>query len=758
MLRVFAHAALLFAVLGRPASQAAQGEPPVPDVDVVAIEVATPPNDHEETTSPPSLLAGAGGFTHVVPIVLSLKGLGGSFFTSELTFTNRSAAEAEVELVYTAAFGSGSGTVRDRIGPRAQKTVSDAISYLRSLGLPIPEGVDVGGTLRATFSGIAAPTDAAILARTTSPVPDGRAGLAYPGVVAGLSERALVCGLRQDAKDRSNLALINLGGPDEGPVTLRVTVYPTSRSQGFPKTLPVVTLPPGGFKQLSGVLGLAGFAAGWVTVDRQSGTVPYYAYGVINDQDSSDGSFIQPVLDSSTLGKRTLVIPVVVESGPFTSELVLTNTVGFDRNLTITLVADGVTAPGGAVTTSLALPGTSQIVIDGIVEWMRQRTAGIPPQGTVMAGALFISGATSSDWPSWVVASCRTSARGAVGRYGLFYNAVANGNALDDAGWIYGLRQDAENRTNLALVNTGESSTSGSDTFAIDVYDGRTGQLAGTLPGGTLGPRQWSQIPMVLTRLPFVVEDAFAKVRRTSGTNPFLAYAVINDGAGPGQRSGDGAFLGAQPDCVYPSPASPIVPGRSGGNYSSSVLLEPGCPWTASTRDAWITFPSTTSTSGTGNAFVSLTVARNDGATLRSGQVLVGGAKVDVIQTANAVSPYDGTWSGTTGQGRPISFRVEMGEITSLTLGMSISLSCGSAIGTYTQSFSNRVGVYQAQFGLTASLSSSGTGSPNTTLSATFGGTSQASGSFSVSSIRSGSTTCIVIGGKPGSTWTATKQ
>jgi len=28
-----------------------------------------------------------------------------------------------------------------------------------------------------------------------------------------------------------------------------------------------------------------------------------------------------------------------------------------------------------------------------------------------------------------------------------------------------------------------------------------------------------------------------------SGANPFVAYAVINDGAGPGERTGDGANI-----------------------------------------------------------------------------------------------------------------------------------------------------------------------------------------------------------------------
>ena len=756
MLRALVIAAVLPAAFDVNRAVAAAGETPPGAVEAVAVEDVSSAESAREEAAPSGLLAGAGGFAHVVPIVLTVHGAGGSFFTSELTLTNRSGVEAGVELTYTAAFGAGSGTVHDRLPPRGQKTVPDAIAYLRTLGLAIPEG-DAGGTLRATFSGIAAPTDAAASARTTTPVPDGRAGLAYPGVVAGFMSRAYVCGLRQDAKDRSNLALINLGRPGDGDVKLYVTVYPSSPSQGYPKTLPSVTLPPGGFKQLDGVLSTAGFAGGWAEVARFTGTAPFYAYGVVNDQASSDGSFVEPVSESETVGTRTLVLPVVVESGPFTSELVLTNTAGFDRNLTLTLVADGI-AWGGAVSATLALPGTSQVVIDGIVDWLRQRTTGLPPKGSGVAGALFVSGETSADRPSGVVASCRTSAPGVVGRYGLFYAAVADGRALDDVGWIYGLRQDAENRTNLAIVNTGETSPGSSDAFAVDVYDGATGSLAGTISPVVVGSRGWVQLPMVLTQLSSPPSNAFAKIRRTSGTNPFLAYAVINDGAGPGQRSGDGAFLAARPDCVYTPPAAPVVSGRTGGTFLTSVLLEPGCPWTATTTDAWVSFPEYAYTAGTGNATVSFVVARNEAATARAGAVWIGGARVDVLQGANAVGAYDGTWSGSTGEGRPFAFQVAMGEIVSLTLGMSISLSCGSAVATYSQNVTPPPGIHEARFGFTTSLSSSGTGSPNTTLNGVFPTTGSASGTFSVSSIRTGSTTCIILGSKPGSTWTATKQ
>ncbi len=37
--------------------------------------------------------------------------------------------------------------------------------------------------------------------------------------------------------------------------------------------------------------------------------------------------------------------------------------------------------------------------------------------------------------------------------------------------------------------------------------------------------------------------DSYARVRSPGGVNPFLVYAVINDGAFPGDRSSDGAFI-----------------------------------------------------------------------------------------------------------------------------------------------------------------------------------------------------------------------
>src|SRR5206468_11144028 len=126
------------------------------------------------------------------------------------------------------------------------------------------------------------------------------------------------------------------------------------------------------------------------------------------------------------------------------------------------------------------------------------------------------------------------------GRFGLFYTAVPYGQASTTSAWVLGLQQNFENRTNLAIVNTGETDAN-DDTFVIDLYDGATGTVAKTLDPIVLKAHGWIQIGTILNSASNV-QQGYAHVRRTVGNNPFITYAVINDGAGPGQRTGDGAY------------------------------------------------------------------------------------------------------------------------------------------------------------------------------------------------------------------------
>ena len=240
-----------------------------------------------------------------VPVILSAAGRSNSLFTSELTLTNRGDEEVKLDYTYTAHRGGGSGKTSDVLAPGMQKIETDALTYLRGLGMPIPETGNRIGTLRVEAR-LGSEVEAVV--RTTTVVPDGRAGLAYLGVAEeeGFDEAVYLCGLRQNGKDRSNVAFQNMGAEEEGAITIRTTVYSGESADTNARVLEDIELEPGGFHQYSGLLGVlesvGGDRQGYVRVERVEGRAPFYAYGVINDQANSDGSFIFPVAASSLEG------------------------------------------------------------------------------------------------------------------------------------------------------------------------------------------------------------------------------------------------------------------------------------------------------------------------------------------------------------------------------------------------------------------------------------------------------------------------
>ena len=232
-----------------------------------------------------------------IPVILSSAGRNNSFFTSEMTLTNRGEQDVSLDYTYTAERGGGSGTASEVLPAGRQRVKSDALTYLIDLRVPIPESGNRIGTLRVE---VPLGSEVEAVVRTTTVVPDGRAGLAYLGVAEeeGLDEPVYLCGLRQNSRDRSNVAFQNMGAPEEGPITIRTTVYSGEAAHATARVLEDVTLEPGGFHQYSGLLGglksVDGDRQGYVRVERVEGTAPFYAYGVINDQANSDGSFVFP--------------------------------------------------------------------------------------------------------------------------------------------------------------------------------------------------------------------------------------------------------------------------------------------------------------------------------------------------------------------------------------------------------------------------------------------------------------------------------
>ena len=114
-----------------------------------------------------------------VPVILSSAGRNNSLFTSELALTNRGVEAVRLNYAYTAHSGGGSGRASGVIEAGRQKIEPDALGYLRRLGIPIPHSGSRIGTLRIE---VPITADVGATVRTTTAVPEGRVGLAYPGI------------------------------------------------------------------------------------------------------------------------------------------------------------------------------------------------------------------------------------------------------------------------------------------------------------------------------------------------------------------------------------------------------------------------------------------------------------------------------------------------------------------------------------------------------------------------------------------------
>ena len=482
-----------------------------------------------------------------VPVILSSAGRNNSFFTSELTLTNREDRDVRLDYTYTAHVGGGSGRVSEVLGAGMQIVKSNALGYLRRLGVPIPETGNRIGTLRVQ---VGMGSDVKVVVRTAAAVPDGRAGLAYLGIPEeeGFTEAVYLCGLRQNGQDRSNVAFQNMGAPEEGPITIRTTVYSGEAAHATARVLEDITLEPGGFHQYSPVLGVLesvdGDRQGYVKVERVEGTARFYAYGVINDQANSDGSFVFPVTVSSLEGTAGQTLPVIVETSEFRSELTVTNFSEEPRTLAFQFVAEGIEADDQTASFSMTLEGGQQEIVREVVEDLRrQGVAGLGSTRGFYAGPLFVE-AEDGDM-SGIVIGARTGSQGGGGQYSVFYNAVPEGEAFTDEAWVHGLQQNEENRSNLALVNTGEVDGSES-VFHLEIHDGETGMLVETVVTKAVPARSWHQINGILLRAGPETRQGYIRIEKVSGENPFLAYGVVNDGGAPGERSGDGAYLPAR--------------------------------------------------------------------------------------------------------------------------------------------------------------------------------------------------------------------
>jgi len=160
--------------------------------------------------------------------------------------------------------------------------------------------------------------------------------------------------------------------------------------------------------------------------------------------------------------------------------------------------------------------------------------------------------------PASLLAGARTySTAPNGGSYGLFYPVVSVEEGATTEAWVFGLRQDGDARSNLAVANTSSGAAPNCcfpQYLSADVFDGETGLLAGSValvPQGV--PFVWNQVNSILSR--FGIRNGYARIRADVGPfPPFFAYGVVNDGASPGLGTSDGSYV----PMIKPLPPSPF--------------------------------------------------------------------------------------------------------------------------------------------------------------------------------------------------------
>lgn len=483
-----------------------------------------------------------------VPIVLATIESDGVAVNSELTLVNRGTRPATLEFTYTAAIGGGSGTATDDLPAGRQRILPDAIDYLRELGVPIPESAGRGGSLSVRFSGLNSESEGAVAARTTRTVDGVRNGWAYPGVSTGFHQPVYLCGLRHDDADRSSLVVHNLGAQESGEITLRLAIVSGDPQQPHSLVLEDQTLEPGSFREIEDILRSSGLSLenGYVRVEKVEGQAPYYAYALLTDRGGFDGSFIAPVPEKATVGRKGQTLLSVEKSARFTSELVVTNWSESWKVVGFSVLSDGMQRPQG--TRLVSLRPREQIIVPGFVSWLHNEGGGLPgffpglgAPGDYFSGSIFVTIDGAGEDSGYYVGARNTTLTDGR-RNGFVHAAVPYGDSHHTPAWVYGLRQDEEKRTDLGIVNTGELSDETS-LFSVEIYDGETGMLAHTIEEVGLEARKAIRLESILEEHAPDTHQGYVRVSRISGSNPFVTFAVVSDGIQDSGSFGDAYFI-----------------------------------------------------------------------------------------------------------------------------------------------------------------------------------------------------------------------
>lgn len=213
----------------------------------------------------------------------------------------------------------------------------------------------------------------------------------------------------------------------------------------------------------------------------------------------------------------------------------------------------------------------------------------------------------------------------------------------------------------------------------------------------------------------------------------------------PVQDTSAFATCSAAPACTYAINPTSVSTGSGAANRSVAVTAQSGCPWTATSNASWLTI--TSGATGSGNGVVNYSVASNSSESSRSGTLTVADHTVFVTQAgASSSGQYDGSWAGSTSQGKTISFVIVGNAVSTISFGWHGTGGC-TVDGDTTVTYSTPRPLSGNTFTLT------GSGVLAYTVNGTFASANTANGSLSFT-FSNPFPTCTASGS---ASWNATK-
>ena len=462
------------------------------------------------------VLPGEGASPQVVPGAVHGKGLNGTTWRTDLAVFNPTDDPMTVTLEYLA---DGHRNLTPPPGleiellPQATRVLEDVLAQM-----PYLAGDGLKGSLRATADD-AARLRPVVTGRTSNITADGTFGQALPAVdpEAARPGTAMLTGLAEDSRFRTNLGLVNLEDEDADGLVVWVRDAAGARV-GSISGLQVMAASG---LQLVGVARLAGVSERLdlfsLEVETQGRRVVPYASVV--DNRTGDPSLILP---SAGMGASVWLPGIAHLDGAngsrWRSDLTVANLGETARTPHVALFPEGSGVP--VALDSTLEPGAAYRITDVVA-------ALLGPQAAAK-GYLLVSAAPGEQLP---VIAARTATGAASGTFGQSIPTFETAD-LVAAGWrgcIAGIsgsaRSDTGFRTNLGLINTSETSSASMD---LHLY-GLDGSEIGTLRGLTLPPGGSSQFSLFPSLGLGGVDVSGSLVVGVRSGGPVAVYASVVD-------------------------------------------------------------------------------------------------------------------------------------------------------------------------------------------------------------------------------------